>query len=550
MECAIDWAGPVDAPLCDEVSVQAACGIMQVHGRKSGAPEVLAVDFASTAAGVLATQGILAALIGQLRGIDVRHITTSVSQAALLCVSQYLAAATTDDDWTETERPGGPPFVSADEVRFEIEVLEADGWQRFWRRLDADHLSIRNGWRTFLNRYAVATCPLPDELCEAALRNCFADVVAAAVEAEVSILQLRTPAEWRAARAAERSGDIPPWRITSIPARPATMALSRPAAGVASPLAGIRVIESCRRIQGPLAGHILQLLGAQVIRIEPPGGDPLRGMPPIAGDCSARFLALNQNKEDIQIDLKSATGRREVYELVAEADVFVHNWAPGRAAKLELDAEQLMAVRQGLVYSHASGWGDAFDTRPPLGTDFMVQAYSGLAAMVRPPHEAPAPSLMTLTDVLGGLVCAEGVLAGLLARARTGEGQRVDSSLLSAAMVLQEPVRQEPVWTPLHQALPTSDGYLVLSERTRGVPDQVAAVCGVRRAGGQPESTEIAARFQCETTNTWVARLRAAGLGATPVCTDLAAMAVDPRFARALCRQSFTFPRLPWEFSP
>lgn len=347
-----------------------------------------------------------------------------------------------------------------------------------------------------------------------------------------------------------------------MPTRPAAMAVSRPATAATLPLEGIQVIEACRRIQGPLAGYILRLLGARVIRIEPPGGDPLRGTPPMAGDCSARFLALNQQKEAIEIDLKSAAGRREVHELVAEADIFVHNWAPGRAARLELDSEQLTAVSPGLIYAHASGWGDAFGAHPLLGTDFMVQAYSGLAAMVRPPGEAPAPSLMTLTDVLGGLVCAEGVLAGLLARIRTGEGQRVDSSLLSAAMVLQEPARKvtpavgdtlaqhdHAVWTPLHQALPTSDGYLVLSARTRLEPDRVAAVCGVRPGGGQPALTEIVARVQRESTNTWLERLHEAGLGATRVCTDLAAMAVDPRFALALHRHSFTYPRAPWEFS-
>jgi len=550
VECAIDWAGPVDAALDDEVSVQAACGIMHVHGRKSGAPEVLVIDYASTAAGLLATQGILAVLIGQLRGINVNHIATSVTQAALLCVSQYLAAATAGDDWIETECTGGPPFTSADGVRFEIETLEADGWQRFWSLLDADQSAVKIGWRTFLQRYVVATCPLPSELHQATRRNGFAALVAAAARARISILRLRGAADWRAERAAEQSGSLPPWQIRSMPAQRAAMDFPRPGTAAEFPLKGIRVIEACRRIQGPLAGYILTLLGAEVIRIEPPGGDLLRGMPPMAGDCSARFLALNRNKYAVQIDLKSAAGRREVHELVAGADVFVHNWAPGRAAKLELDSEQLIAIRPGLIYAYASGWGDALGTRPPLGTDFMVQAYSGLAAMVRPPNEPPAPSLMTLTDLLGGLVCAEGVLAGLLARGRTREGQRVDSSLLSAAMVLQEPVLEAgAAWTPLHQALPTSDGYLALSARARLEPDRVAAVCGVRRGGRPPALTEITACLRLQPTNTWVERLHKAGLGAIPVCTDLAAMAVDPRFANALDHQGFTFPRAPWEFS-
>lgn len=551
VDCGIDWAGPVDAPLCDEVGVQAACGIMQIHGRKSGTPELLFVDLASTAAGLLATQGILAALIGQLRGINIRHVATSVSQAALLCVTQYLAAATADDDnWTETELPGGPPFTSADGVRFEIEVLEAAGWQRFWGLLDVDQIFIGNSWKTFLQRYSTATCPLPNELYRAVLDHDFSIVAGVARRADVSIVRLRDAAAGAVESSARRFGGHPPWRITSMPNWPATATLPRSATAAELPLEGVRVIEACRRIQGPLAGYILGLLGAQVTRIEPPGGDLLRGMPPMAGDCSARFLALNWNKESVEIDLKSAAGRRQVHELVAGADVFVHNWAPGRAAELQLDSEQLMAVRPGLVYAYASGWGDAFGVRPPLGTDFMVQAHSGLATLVRPPHEDPAPSLLTLTDVLGGLVCAEGVLAGLLARIRTGESQRVDSSLLSAAMVLHESARKSQAsWTLLHQALPTSDGYLVLTARTRREPESVAAVCGVPSGGGEPALAEIVARLKRAPTQMWLERLSDAGLSAVPVCTDLASIAVDSRFSNALHYRGCALPRTPWKFA-
>jgi len=167
---------------------------------------------------------------------------------------------------------------------------------------------------------------------------------------------------------------------------------------------------------------------------------------------------------------------------VAGADVFLHNWAPGKARELRLDAADLAASRPGLVYAWASGWGDVLGSRPPLGTDFMVQAYSGLGGLVTP-GEPPAPSLMTLTDVLGGLVCAQGVLAALLARVRTGRGQLVSSSLLSAATLLAR------------------------SPRT---PREPAAV---------------------------------------PVCTDLRALAADPRFARALRHEGYAAVEPPWVFA-
>lgn len=504
VRCEITWPGPVDLPLADEAAVQAACGIMHVHGRKSGAPMPLGVDYASTVAGVLAAQGVLAALIAQLRGIPVRRVVTSVAEAALLAVAQYLAAATAPDDWREPLLPGGPPFVSADGVRFEIEVLQAEGWREFWSLAGAEEGAAGRGWRPFEQRYATATCPLPGELHRAAGRLEFADVAVLAARAGISIMPVRADAGDTGPAEAQPAGPVP-WRITGLPSgdleahddRPspgaALPADNRPAApGVPLPADGIVVIESGRRIQGPLAGHILALLGARVIRIEPPGGDPMRGIPPIDGDCSARFRTLNRGKEVAEVDIKSPAGRGAVRDLVATADVFLHNWAPGRAQRLRLDAEHLAAVNQRLVYAWASGWGDALGPEPPLGTDFMVQAHSGLGAMVRPAGEPPAPSLMTLTDVLGGLICAQGVLGALLARFGSGQGQRVDSSLLSAAMLLRG---------------------------TEALPARApAGAAGAVTASVLP-------------------------------CTDLSAMAADRRFAAALCRDGAVYPRSPWRFS-
>lgn len=493
VRCDIDWAGPVSLPIRDEAGAQAACGIMHVHGRRSGAPAALGVDYASATAGVLAAQGVLAALLARWRGMDVRRVSTSVAGAALLSVSQYLAAATSTDDWTEPLQPGGPPFTSADGVRFEIEALHAERWWRFWAALGAAPEPVRRGWLPFQQRFATATCPLPAELFGAAAARDWTATCAAAVAAGVSIVAVQ-----QHGRRSEPA--LPPWRITPLGGAAPTGPAPGPKQLGALPLSGLVVVESTRRVQGPLAGHLLRMLGARVIRVEPPDGDPLRGVPPMAGDCSARFLALNHSKTAVRLDLGSAPGRRALRELVATADVFLHNWAPGKAAQWDLDAERLAAVRPGLVYAWASGWGDALGPAPPLGTDYLVQAYSGLAARLVPDGAAPAPSLMTLTDVLGGAVCAQGVLAGLLARAATGRGQRVDSSLLSAATLL-------------------------------------AALDSANRPGAR---TPARARD-------------------VPVCTDLAELAADPRFALALSpltahsgtggRRGATTARPPWEFT-
>ena len=105
--------GRLGLPLAGEADVQAACGLMHVHGRKDGGPVPLGVDYASVAAGVLASQGVLAAFIAQLRGGHASHVRTSVAEAALLTIAQYLAAATAEEEEDGPLLPGGPPFVSA-----------------------------------------------------------------------------------------------------------------------------------------------------------------------------------------------------------------------------------------------------------------------------------------------------------------------------------------------------------------------------------------------------------------------------------------------------
>ncbi|MFD3622148.1 CoA transferase [Streptomyces sp. NPDC058676] len=547
----IDWQGPLSVPLADERGVQAACGIMHVHGRAAGHPVPLAVDYASTVAGVLAAQGVCAALLARAAGADVTQVRTSVSQAALLALAQYLAAATADGDDPEDgllSRPGtegepvpvGCAFVSADGVRFELEALDAERWLDFWQLLGADRADTGRGWRSFQRRFATAVCALPPALSATARRTPFTAIRSAADRSGAAVLPVR-------------EDPFPPtvtplWTLTPFP-EPGGIRIGRTARTsdahrtAGAPLGGLRVVESARRVQGPMAGHVLRLLGADVVRVEPPGGDPMRGIPPLAGACSARFSALNAGKSVTEIDFTSSAGRRAVRELVSEADVFLHNWAPGKAARLGLDAEDLRPARPGLVYAWASGWGDALGPAPPVGTDYLVQAHGGLAAALRTANEPPAPSLMTLTDVLGGLVCAQGVLAALLTRLRTGRGSRVDSSLYSAAgLVPRGRRRHEATDRPLR----TRDGYLSLEPQARERPDRLARALGLGVSAGEDA---IASRAKTRRTAAWLPRLAAAGVAGTPVCTSLADLARDPRFAPALSIGQYAAPLAPWEFS-
>ncbi len=563
----VDWAGPVDADLPDERAVQAACGLMQVHGRATGGPLPLAVDYASVVAGVLAAQGATALRIARARGLDLREVRTSVAQGALLTVGQYLAAETAraqsgapEPDLphvpvapSDVPRAGGlATLETSDNARVEVETLDPLAWREFWARLGVAPALAGRGWLPFQQRFATAVCPLPDELRQAARRRTPAELRAAAHHTGVSLLTVGfdpapavRPAPWLLTPG---PASVPRARAcpdTGVPGpRPAV-----PVSGAVLPLTGLRVVESTRRVQGPLAGHVLRMLGAEVVRIEPPGGDPMRWLPPLAGDCSARFSALNAGKPVVEADLTAGQGRDTVRALAAEADVFLHNWAPGKAAGLGLDASDLLPGRPALVYAWASGFGDAFGDRPPLGTDYLAQVHSGLAAAVRPADQPPAPSLMTLTDVLGGLVCAQGVLAALAAREVTGRGGRVDSSLVSAAALVPRPAHRVR-WTALDRPLRTADGHLCLGPEARACPE---AVLRLLDGSGPTAEEDLVARFVRRTTEQWTARLAEAGLTATPVLTDLTALARDPTFRAAVAppdpSTGHARPYAPWEFA-
>ncbi len=455
--------------LVDEATVQAATGVMAVHGRRDGAPRGLAVDYTATAASVLAVQGMLAALLAQARGLPAPSGTAvSAERAGLLAVSQYLAAAGADEGEAVEIGPGGPPFTSADGTLFELETLDPGAWAAFWRALDAPADAVRAGWRPFQFRYATACAPFPEALHEAARARPWRRIQEAAAASGAQVCAPRTLAE----RAAEHDG-APPWtfaRLAAAPPLPPGARRTPAPATAARPLAGLTVLEAGRRIQAPLAAHLLGLLGADVIRIEPPGGDPLRGMPPACSGVSARWLALNRGKQAVELDIKAEAGRRRLRELAAEADVFLHNWAPGKAAQLGLDAADLSPLNPALVFAYTSGWADRLPDAP-MGTDFMVQARTGVGEAVRPADEPPAPSLMTLLDVLGGLLGAEAVVAALLLRERTGHGVRVDSSLLSAADTLTAPALHRaatgrPPRRPagFRRPLRTADGWLTLPD--------------------------------------------------------------------------------------
>lgn len=195
-------------------------------------------------------------------------------------------------------------------------------------------------------------------------------------------------------------------------------------------LAGITILEFASYVSGPYAGMMLGDLGAEVIKIESPdGGDAFRGWGP--ADYSATFGSVNRNKKSIVLDLKSEEGKRAAIELAAKADVLIENLRTGVMDRLGLGYAALSARNPGLVYCSITGFGGSGPYAQRPGYDTVGQAMSGLLSLLTDLDD-PKGMGISLSDHLTGMMAAYGVLGALMARVRTGKGQRVETSLLEA----------------------------------------------------------------------------------------------------------------------
>lgn len=549
-----------------EATVQAMCGLMEVHGRDAGWPRRLGLEVASVASGVLAAQAVLAALVASSRGRLVAAVETSVLEAGLMLVSHYVAEATCPDpeEWTapETGPDPGPPFESGDGRWFEIETLDPDAWRQFWSRLGAADADLGRAWTAFRARYFRGKCSLPPGLHQATACHRLEQIAAVAAASEVSLAPVRSYAEVLAeAGSAGCHPELTDVGGASFGPGPAGASL----AGEGLPLEGIEVVEATSRMQGPLAGLLLQMLGAHVLRVEPPGGDPIRLVPPYAGDQGYFFTCFNRGKDTLELDLAAASDRAALLELAAGADVFLHNWRPGKAAEWGVDPEVLLARNPRLTYVHASGWGDARPNRRLLGTDFLVQAHAGMGYGLNPEGEPPASSRVLLTDCLGALVTCEGALGGLYRREQTGRGCRVDASLLAGGMTLQAHVldalragretsrlQGRPVWGPLDRPLRTADGYIAVDAPEDGAFARLARLCEVDRQDASRLETEAAiADVICTGPSIrWEEAMREAGIPCAVVCSELGSLPQDPDLAPLFEQLGGTSrgPTAPWRF--
>lgn len=258
------------------------------------------------------------------------------------------------------------------------------------------------------------------------------------------------------------------------------------------PLDGIKVVDLSRILAGPYCTQHLGEMGADVVKVEPPGhGDDTRGWgPPFVGDEAVYYLAANRNKRGIVLDLKSDRGRDALRRLVADADVLVENFRPGTLEKWGIGYAALSAVNPRLIHVSITGFGQTGPYRDRAGYDLVAQALGGVMSLTGEPGGAPAKVGLPVADLNAGTWAIIGVLMALQARHTTGRGQYLDVSLLdsqlawhiyAAGAVFYDAPRPRrmgsahPSIVP-YQAYPVSDGWLIIAV---GSEKLWHAFCGV-----------------------------------------------------------------------
>ncbi|MGY6653556.1 CaiB/BaiF CoA transferase family protein [Amycolatopsis sp. TRM77291] len=281
------------------------------------------------------------------------------------------------------------------------------------------------------------------------------------------------------------------------------------------PLEGVTVVAIEQAVAAPLATRNLADLGARVIKVERvDGGDFARAYDHAVHGSGAHFVWLNRGKESLAVDLKTAEGRDVVWRLVAKADVFVQNLAPGAAERLGFG--DLRAAHPELVVVNLSGFGSGGPMEQRKAYDMLIQAEAGLIAITGTP-EAPAKTGIPTADIASGMYCAQAVLAALLRRWRTGEGATIEVSMLEATVEWMgyalntrmyagtEPERMGLSHSSIapYDAFPTRDGQMLIGvQNDTGWRTLVTDVLDAPELADDPRFTtnvrRVAHRAECD----------------------------------------------------
>lgn len=263
----------------------------------------------------------------------------------------------------------------------------------------------------------------------------------------------------------------------------------------AGPLQGVRVLDFTRVLAGPSASLALADLGAEVLKIEPPGtGDETRSFPPFRDGESHYYLSVNRGKKSIVVDLKTEAGVALVKDLAAKCDVLVENYRPGIMDRLGLGYESLSAINPRLIYCSISGFGMTGPLRDRPSFDIVLQALSGAMSVNGEPDGQPTKLGIPLGDLVGGINGPIGILAALHERNTTGRGRLIDVSLLDGMIGLlgylaqlafftgEDPTRQgsqHPNLVP-YGTFPAQDGSIIVACLTNNFWERICKALGMQ----------------------------------------------------------------------
>jgi len=337
------------------------------------------------------------------------------------------------------------------------------------------------------------------------------------------------------------------------------------------PLAGFTVLDLTRVLSGPYCTMVLGDLGARIIKVEQPrkGDDTRHWGPPFVGAESAYFLSINRNKESVTLDFKPPAGREVLEKLIARADVLVENFRPGTLDRAGFGWEAVHARFPKLVYASISGYGQTGPRRNEAGYDAVMQAEGGLMSVT---GDADRPGYrlgVAITDMVAGLYCAQGITAALLARERSGVGQRVDIGMLdtTAALLTYQaanwfttgvvPPRQGNRHATIapYETFTTADGEIVVAVGNDESWQRFCPAIGLPELAADPRFDTNKDRmanyeamrppidrvFRTATSAVWIARLNAAGVANGEV-RNIGQMLDDPQLAAREMVQTLMHP--------
>jgi formyl-CoA transferase len=264
-------------------------------------------------------------------------------------------------------------------------------------------------------------------------------------------------------------------------------------------LNGVTVLDLTRVLAGPYCGMILADMGATVIKVEKPdGGDDTRGMGPFIGEQSVYYINFNRSKLGCTLNLKAPEGKNAFLDMVKKADIVIENYRPGTMDKLSLGYDVLKSVNPGIIYGAVSGFGHSGPYSKHAGYDIVGQAMGGLMSTTGWPNSGPTRTGTPMADVLGGLNLSVGILAALVRKNKTGQGEKVDvaladsvvSSMQNIIMIYQtdgripQRIGNRYESTYPYDSFPASDGDVIIAA---GNNKLFAILCHVM---GKPELTQ------------------------------------------------------------